>query len=665
VLLALWCLAGVVWGQEEPSSSEEVLWTGYTNDLLRLREGPSTEYPRLSTLPKDRAIEIYREQDGWLYVQAGERLGWVSGEFVRREFAMASSEEMSVTIEPSSPMVAETIVDDWSVERDGLLGRIRDLEISRQALETQLVEQPAAAGDAALEAELDELRGSYAEASELRVDLAAANAARENLAAELAAAREQIAQLTESLASVEATSQTLSERTAELEVMAEASGAQGEPSDGLDRELVALQEQLARSESEGDRLAEELNGARAEIVQLSSEMQALSERAQMAEMKAAEASTALSAPRGDEAHNVELKAQIDRQSSEIRDLGDRLAGTEAERDDLMTSLAAAEVRAEGLLAEVGELRTAAASAVEAPTGPSPAEISLQAELDLATERVASLESSLDTARLELAASQTAAAAPNVTVDTEKLAALEALEARLRRDLAASEQARTGIWARLESVRQENVSLKQQLASRVQRAPRVVAEAVPVVKPRPPYQEPLEPEPTKVATAAPLAEVVQPMRETPAPAVVENTEPLVAPVAPLTPPAAELVTVEEPLRGENDTEGVVLAINSWANAWASQDVDSYLGFYSGSFLPNSGADRNAWESQRRDRILRPASIDVVVQEITTQFVAGDRAITTFVQEYRSDNYSDTVSKTIEWVRDGDGWKIESEAAVPIG
>ena len=637
VMLALWCLAGAVWGQDDPSSSEELLWTGYTNTLLRLREGPSTEYPRLATLRQDRVVQVYREQDGWLYVQAGERLGWVSGEYVRRD-----QTERQITVEVPSSTVPETMMDDWSVERDGLLGRIRDLEVTRQSLEAQL-EQPVAETNSEMQAELEELRGSYADAAELRIDLERANAERERLAAEFAAAQEQIARLTESLAAAESNSLDLERRTAELEAMvAAADPSDGSDGEAMDRELEELRAQLARTETEGDRLAEELNGARAELVELSGEMEELADRTRVAELQAADAVAALSESPQSDARASELMAQVDEQASQIEDLGARLAGVESERSELVISLAAAEDRATGLESEISGLRAVAASASEA----SASEVALRADLDAATVRVTSLEAALDTARLELAASQAAANTTTVSADAEKIAALEALEASLRRDLAASEQTRVSIWARLESMGRENAALKQQLSSRSQRAPQVAAEANPLAAPRPPYQEPLtesQPAPTRVAAAVPK----------------------VAPVAPLPTPAPELVTADEPLRATEVSEGVVLAVNGWAGAWSSQDVDRYLGFYAGSFLPSSGADRNAWEDLRRERIMRPSSIEVVVQGITTQFVAEDRAITTFVQEYRSDSYSDTVSKTIEWVRDGDDWKIESEAAVPVG
>ncbi|ULQ47928.1 tetratricopeptide repeat protein [Flagellatimonas centrodinii] len=129
----------------------------------------------------------------------------------------------------------------------------------------------------------------------------------------------------------------------------------------------------------------------------------------------------------------------------------------------------------------------------------------------------------------------------------------------------------------------------------------------------------------------------------------------APVAATTAPA----TTATPAPAEIDAGAVEAAVSAWATAWAGQDLDAYFAAYSRNrFTPEGGLTRAAWEDQRRDRISRPEDIGVEIDNLRVEATdSGARA--TFTQGYRSDNFSDTVTKVLDLIREGDGWKIVRE------
>jgi len=55
---------------------------GYTTGSVNLRTGPSTAYPRVATIPRGAAIEIFDCQS-WCSVSWRGLSGWVSGSYVR------------------------------------------------------------------------------------------------------------------------------------------------------------------------------------------------------------------------------------------------------------------------------------------------------------------------------------------------------------------------------------------------------------------------------------------------------------------------------------------------------------------------------------------------------------------------------------------------------
>ena len=107
------------------------------------------------------------------------------------------------------------------------------------------------------------------------------------------------------------------------------------------------------------------------------------------------------------------------------------------------------------------------------------------------------------------------------------------------------------------------------------------------------------------------------------------------------------------------ERISAAIYDWAQAWQNQNIVAYLGAYAPDFTPAGGLSRDAWESQRRDRVGAPDTITVRIRDPEIQIVDAERARVVFTQEYDSDSYSDVTNKVLDMRRVGDRWLIIRE------
>jgi tetratricopeptide (TPR) repeat protein len=109
----------------------------------------------------------------------------------------------------------------------------------------------------------------------------------------------------------------------------------------------------------------------------------------------------------------------------------------------------------------------------------------------------------------------------------------------------------------------------------------------------------------------------------------------------------------------DTDAVLAAVNGWAKAWSSKDANAYLGYYAPGFEVPGGEARANWEATRRDRIVKPKSIEVSVGSPKVSFDANGRAIVKFRQGYKSDTLSTSGAKTLTLVKNDDRWQIIQE------
>ncbi len=171
-----------------------------------------------------------------------------------------------------------------------------------------------------------------------------------------------------------------------------------------------------------------------------------------------------------------------------------------------------------------------------------------------------------------------------------------------------------------------------------------APAAPAARPATPASSPVATAPARPAAPVPAAAPAT----APAPAAKPVPTPAPAPAAVAAAPAAS---------ADASSKDVLDAVNAWASAWSSRDVDRYLAAYATEFKPPRGT-RAAWAAERRQRIEGKQSIKVTVLApvVTLQ---GDTARVSFRQRYDSDRLDVESRKTLIMVKSAGRWLIREE------
>jgi tetratricopeptide (TPR) repeat protein len=160
-----------------------------------------------------------------------------------------------------------------------------------------------------------------------------------------------------------------------------------------------------------------------------------------------------------------------------------------------------------------------------------------------------------------------------------------------------------------------------------------------------------------AGAKPGAAAVTPApAPAPAPAVAKAPAPAPAPAA-AAPAPAPVAAAPVPAAASKDVES---AVQAWAAAWSSKDLGAYLGAYGKEFDPPGKQSRQAWEDERRARILGKARISVKLSDLAVSVKDG-RATAKFKQAYSADSLNVSSRKTLELVKSGDRWVIVRESS----
>ena len=136
---------------------------------------------------------------------------------------------------------------------------------------------------------------------------------------------------------------------------------------------------------------------------------------------------------------------------------------------------------------------------------------------------------------------------------------------------------------------------------------------------------------------------------PTPSVAPKPAPVAAPAPAAMPEAGSSSEISNALEG-------------WRAAWSRRDVDAYLGFYAPGFVPSNEGGRDAWKEKRKAVLGRAVDISVEMSELSVATPDATHATATFRQTYRSANYRDVVTKTLQWERVGDRWLIVRESSV---
>lgn len=103
-----------------------------------------------------------------------------------------------------------------------------------------------------------------------------------------------------------------------------------------------------------------------------------------------------------------------------------------------------------------------------------------------------------------------------------------------------------------------------------------------------------------------------------------------------------------------------ALQDWAKAWSSQNVERYLNAYSDNYQPRGNTSLSAWVRDRRQAVSAPAWIKIDISDIQVSLLSDDRAQAIFNQHYQSNTYEDRERKRVTLVREDGGWRIVRES-----
>ncbi len=152
-----------------------------------------------------------------------------------------------------------------------------------------------------------------------------------------------------------------------------------------------------------------------------------------------------------------------------------------------------------------------------------------------------------------------------------------------------------------------------------------------------------------SASAPIAAASAPAPAKPAaPVAAATPSPAVAPAAPVANKPAPDIRPE-----------LLQATHDWAAAWSTKNVKRYLSFYAPDFKIPGGESRAAWEKVRRERISKPKSIQVKLEEVKVSLIDATHANVSFRQHYTAPHFKSANDKTLEWVKTGKGWQIAEE------
>ena len=98
------------------------------------------------------------------------------------------------------------------------------------------------------------------------------------------------------------------------------------------------------------------------------------------------------------------------------------------------------------------------------------------------------------------------------------------------------------------------------------------------------------------------------------------------------------------------EAITARVNDWADAWRHKDYDSYSKFYSDNFTPEPPLSREAWATQRKQRLSTPGKVNLELSNLKVT-CDGDKATAVFDQDY-----SVTTYKLLKKQTDGAGCEV---------
>lgn len=183
--------------------------------------------------------------------------------------------------------------------------------------------------------------------------------------------------------------------------------------------------------------------------------------------------------------------------------------------------------------------------------------------------------------------------------------------------------------------------------------------------------PLPTTPAPVASPIPAPAPVMTVPSPAAPKPVEQAK-LVTPPKPVVvataeapasrPPAPPVQKSVEPAAKDTTADAnaeVNRVVSGWAKAWSKKDVKTYLSHYAKDFKVPGGVSRSAWEAERNQRIKKPGTIEVTIDDLKVVSNGPDQVVAKFRQHYKSATLKSSSSKVLNLIKRDGKWQIQQE------
>jgi adhesin transport system outer membrane protein len=143
---------------------------------------------------------------------------------------------------------------------------------------------------------------------------------------------------------------------------------------------------------------------------------------------------------------------------------------------------------------------------------------------------------------------------------------------------------------------------------------------------------------------------------PAPLTLDKVAlpPIIAPLI-----TAALPVAQPPVTDKAICQSITPTVEKWIAAWNKKDINGYFAAYSDAFVPALDLKRAQWETLRKKRVSKQGGISTVLKNITPTRCDSQTSEVSFTQEYGSDDYRDSVKKTLVMEYVNGQWKIVRE------
>ena len=118
-------------------------------------------------------------------------------------------------------------------------------------------------------------------------------------------------------------------------------------------------------------------------------------------------------------------------------------------------------------------------------------------------------------------------------------------------------------------------------------------------------------------------------------------------------ASELLEAQEA-----EKQALLNAIENWRKAWASQDTDVYLNFYSKKFFYSDGGFEK-WADYKRSIQASKSNVSIQIEDVSMIAYPATKQpviVVNFEQNFKSSNLQNTMRKRQYWMFDNNQWKI---------